>query len=110
MLGKLAVSCLTTSSTLILFEPRVDDFESLAQHRRHHDLGEAFPMGVRRDLLHVRQVDNLPAQARKLVEQRLLDVVAFVEAKLLGCGRFRAHGRPPLYLPSIGCDPKSSGR
>ena len=95
---------------LIVFEPGVDDLEPLAQHRRHHDLGEALPMGVGRGLLHVRQVDDLPAQARKLVEQRLLDVVALVEAKLLGCGRFRAHGRLPLYLPSIGCDPKSSGR
>ena len=94
---------------LIVFEP-IDDLEPLAQHRRHHNLGEALPMGVGRGLLHVREVDDLPAQARKLVEQRLLDVVALVEAKLLGCGRFRAQGRLPLYLPSIGCDPKSSGR
>ena len=95
---------------LTVFEPGVDDLKPLAQHRRDHDLGEALPMGVGRGLLHVRQVDDLPAQARKLVEQRLLDVVALVEAKLLGCGRFRAHGRLPLYSPSIGCDPKSSGR
>ena len=64
---------------LIVFEPGVDDLEPLAQHRQHHDLGEALPMGVRRHLLLVREVDDLPAQARKLVEQWLLDVVAFIQ-------------------------------
>ena len=58
-------------------------FEPLAQHRRHHYLGEAFSIGVGRGLLHVREVDDLPTQARKLVEQRLLDVVAFVQLDVL---------------------------
>ena len=68
---------------LIVFEPGVDDLEPLAQHRQHHDLGEAFPMGVGRGLLHVREVDDLPAQARKLVQQRLLYVPAFVQLDVL---------------------------
>ena len=58
-------------------------FEPLAQHRRHHDLGEALPMGLGRGLFHVHEVDDLPAQARKLVEQRLLDMLAFVQLDVL---------------------------
>ena len=49
---------------LIVFEPGVDDLEPLAQHRQHHDLGEAFPMGGGRPLLLVREVDDFPTQAR----------------------------------------------
>ena len=75
---------------LIVFEPGVDDLEPLAQHRRHHDLGEALPMGVGRDLIHVREVDDLPAQARKLIEQRLLDMVSLVDTDVLG-GTVLAH-------------------
>ena len=63
---------------LIVFEPGVDDLEALAQNGQHHDLGEVLPLGGGRGLIHVREVDDLPAQALKLIEQRLLDVVALV--------------------------------
>ena len=53
---------------LVVLEPGVDDLELLAQHGRHHDFGEALPMGVGGGLLHVREVDDLPAQAPKLVQ------------------------------------------
>jgi len=45
----------------------------------HYDLGEALPLDVGWRLLHVREVDDLPAKPGELVEQRLLGVVALVE-------------------------------
>ena len=75
----LAGELLDTLLDQIAFEP-TDDLEPLVQHRHYHDLGEALPMGVGRELLHVREVDDLPAQACKLVDRRLLDAVALVKA------------------------------
>ena len=68
---------------LIVFEPGIYHFELLEHYGQHHDLREVFPMGVGRGLLNVRKIDDLPAQAHKLVEQRLLDVVAFVQLDVL---------------------------
>ena len=69
---------------LIVFQPGVDDLELLPQHRQHDHLGEALAEAVARVLLAV-EVDDLPAQACKLIEERLLDVVALVELEVLGC-------------------------
>ena len=68
---------------LIIFEP-IDDLAPLAQHLRQHDVSEALPMGVRRGLLLAHEFDDVPAQAHKLVKQRLLYVHAFIQ--LLCCG------------------------
>ena len=78
---------------LIVFQPVVDDLELLPQHRQHHHLGKALAEAVARVLLAV-EVDDLPAQAMKLVEEGLLDVVAFVEFEVLEvfC---------PGFIPSI---------
>ena len=63
----------------IVFES-IDDLAPLAQHQRHHDVGEALPMCVGPGS--VRSMTP-QAQARELVEQRPLDVVALVEAERL---------------------------
>ena len=51
---------------------------------KHHDLGEALPVGVRRDLLHVLEVDDLPTPSPKA--GRLLYVVPFVQLDTLRQG------------------------
>ena len=66
---------------LIVFQPGVDDLELLPQHRQHDHLGEALAEAVARVLFAV-EIDDLPLQASKLIEQRLLDVVAFVNSQL----------------------------
>ena len=68
---------------LIVLQPGVDDLEPLPQHRQHDDLGEALPEGVAGVLLAV-EVDDLPAQPGQLIEEGLLDVVAFVELDVRG--------------------------
>ena len=74
----LAGELLDALRDLIVFEP-IDDLAPLAQHQRHHDVGEALTMCVGLCLFDFREVDDLPAQARKLVEQRLFYVLAFVQ-------------------------------
>ena len=54
---------------LIVFEP-IYDLALPAQHRQPLDVGETLPMQVSQGLFHVREIDDLPAQARELVEQR----------------------------------------
>ena len=69
---------------LIVFKPGVDDLELLLEHREHYHFGEALAEAVSRLLLLISQIDDLPAEARKLVEERLLDVVALVELDVFG--------------------------
>ena len=64
---------------LIFFEP-IGDLVPLAHYQRLLDVREAVPMCVGRGLFPVHEVDDLPAQTRKLIEQRLLDVAALVKA------------------------------
>ena len=69
---------------LIVFQPRVDHLQLLPQHRQHHHLREVLAMRVAGMLLGV-QVEDLPAEACELIQQRLLDVLPLVEADLGGC-------------------------
>ena len=86
--GKLAVSCLTTSSTLIVVQPRIDDCKPLSQHRQHGDFGKTLPERIAGLLVRVGQVDDLPAQAVQLLKQGFLDVVAFVQKITVTHGDF----------------------
>ena len=54
---------------LIVFEP-IYDLALPAQHRQPLDVGETLPMQVSQGLFHVREINDLSAQARELVEQR----------------------------------------
>ena len=81
--GKLAVSRLTTSSTLAILQPGIDDLELLAQHGQHHHFGEVLTMAVGRELLLV-EVEDLPAEPGELVQERFLDVVPLVQADAIG--------------------------
>ena len=57
--------------------PVVDFKERVAQHGQHHDFGEGFAVAFRRLLLVV-EPDDLPAETFKLREERLFDVILFV--------------------------------
>ena len=82
--GKAGGDLLDNFFHLIVFQPLVDDLELRPQNLQDHHLGEALTEAVARMLLAV-EIDDLPLQAIKLVEERLLNVVAFVEFKVLGC-------------------------
>jgi len=69
---------------LIVFQPWVDHFKLLLQHRQHHDLSKIRPMAIA-TMLHGFKVNDFPAKTGELVEQRLLDVLPFVETELFGC-------------------------
>jgi hypothetical protein len=66
---------------LVLFQPRIDRLQLLAQHGRHVHFGEVRAEGGGGMLLGV-EVEDFPAEPGKLVQQRLFDVVAFVELEL----------------------------
>lgn len=65
------------------FHPVIDDLDLPPQNRRHYHFSKALAEAVGRMLFAV-EVNDLPAQAVKLVKERLFDVVAFVEGEELG--------------------------
>ncbi len=56
---------------LVTRKPGIDHLDLLPQDLRHGHFGEMVAEGKGRSLLLFRQVNNLPAKAGKLVEQRL---------------------------------------
>ena len=47
--GKAGGELLDDLLDLVVFQPRIDDLQLLAQHRQHHHLGKALPVAVGRD-------------------------------------------------------------
>ena len=69
---------------LIVGKPGIDDLELLLEYWEHNHISEAVAVAVGRLLLLISQVDDLPAEIRKLIEQRLLNVISFVELDVSG--------------------------
>ena len=76
--GKTGCELLNDFFDLIFFKPRIDDFQLLSQDREHDHFRKTLSERLRRILFGV-AIDYLPAKALKLVEERLFDVITFVE-------------------------------
>ena len=64
---------------LIGFQPAIDLLKLLSQNRKHDNFGEIFPEGMGGILFFIGQIDDLPAKAAELIEQRLFNMVSFVK-------------------------------
>src|SRR5581483_5848518 len=81
--GEICRQLLDHFLNLVVLQPGIDYLQLLPQHGQHDDFRESLAERIFRFLLLV-AVDDLPAQARQLIQEGLLDVIPLVELEFLG--------------------------